>query len=970
VLYLRTLGRLELLDSTGSSIERLLARPKRLALLVYLAITSARSSQRRDILLSVFWPENDEERGRLALRQALLVLRREVGKAAVQSVGDDALTLDPEHVWCDAVAFKEALQQGRLEDALEYYGGDLLPGFFLSESPGFENWLETTRAELRAAAALAAGTLADTAHAAGSFENACLWARRAHALIPADEAAARRLMTVLEAAGDVAGALQAYEAFARNLVSAYDVTPSLQTIELTEGIRARAQQSSRWARRFASEQSAPQDLVVRRERATSSLPVASPRNAKARRALVAGAISLLVLAAAFATSNRFRLGSPDSAVSSDHIAVLPFKVQGNPEYAYLSHGIVDLLSTKLSGAGSLSVVSPGALLPALGPADRPIDLENAKAVAARLGAGGFIRGSITESGGRLHIQASLFRSASPMRLSAEASVEGKPDRLFEMLDRLAAQLLGSVAPAPDQRLAHMAVLTTNSLPALKAYLQGEAEMRAARFASAAQYFEQAVAEDSTFAMASYRLAFAGVWSGDQAFFAPAVLLRALRHAGRLSEHDRMLIRAFYAWRRGDAEQAEQFYTAVLRSRIDDIEAWHQLGETLFHYNPMRGNQATVARSAFEHVLALDSEHYGALWHLAAIAALEKRSAAVDSLLLRLVRVNPNAAEVLAVRVLQACLRGDPQGQAPALRHWNAKEDLVILDLASRCAMFAGNLRAADHMVRYVIDRQQSAVARTDARAFHAYLSIAQGKVRQALAQLDTLAAYDAETALQLRIWFALSPVLPPPASVLTDLRNRAERIERNLPDVARKAGSRPHTWTYALGLLSAALDEEEKAIEYANALERLPDPAGTEGASRGFAQSVRAHAAVKRDHPTRALQAMNNGQMYIWYGAPIRRTGLDQARENYLRAELLERAGHGRDALRWYSTLGGMSTHDVLFLALSHLRRAEIYQRLREPANAAQHYARFVSLWEHADSELQPVVSAARARYQHLSRLK
>src|SRR6185436_11938122 len=97
----------------------------------------------------------------------------------------------------------------------------------------------------------------------------------------------------------------------------------------------------------------------------------------------------------------------------------------------------------------------------------------------------------------------------------------------------------------------------------KAYLHGEAEMRAGRWGEAAQQFERAVKEDTTFALAAYRLAFAGVWSGDKAFFAPAVLERALRHAERLAEADRTLIRAFYAWRRGDAEMAEELYQRVV-----------------------------------------------------------------------------------------------------------------------------------------------------------------------------------------------------------------------------------------------------------------------------------------------------------------------------------------------------------------------------------------------------------------------
>src|SRR5437870_3005226 len=47
------------------------------------------------------------------------------------------------------------------------------------------------------------------------------------------------------------------------------------------------------------------------------------------------------------------------------IAVLPFTVHGGPQLAYLRGGMVNLLSTKLNGAGSLRAIDPTALLKTL-----------------------------------------------------------------------------------------------------------------------------------------------------------------------------------------------------------------------------------------------------------------------------------------------------------------------------------------------------------------------------------------------------------------------------------------------------------------------------------------------------------------------------------------------------------------------------------------------------------------------------
>jgi DNA-binding SARP family transcriptional activator len=76
MIRLRILGSTELHDANGREIGSVLAQPKRLALLVYLAASGG--FQRRDTLLGLFWPELDASRAREALNQALRFLRKEL----------------------------------------------------------------------------------------------------------------------------------------------------------------------------------------------------------------------------------------------------------------------------------------------------------------------------------------------------------------------------------------------------------------------------------------------------------------------------------------------------------------------------------------------------------------------------------------------------------------------------------------------------------------------------------------------------------------------------------------------------------------------------------------------------------------------------------------------------------------------------------------------------------------------------
>ena len=53
-------------------------------------------------------------------------------------------------------------------------------------------------------------------------------------------------------------------------------------------------------------------------------------------------------------------------------------------------------------------------------------------------------------------------------------------------------------------------------------------------------------------------------------------------------------------------------------------------------------------------------------------------------------------------------------------------------------------------------------------------------------------------------------------------------------------------------------------------------------------------------------------------------------------------------------------------MAPSHLRRAEIYERLGDKSQAVEHYTRFLDLWKDADPELQPTVRDVKQRLAKL----
>ena len=240
MIELRTLGALDLRAADGREMHTLLSQPKRLALLAYLALGRGQRLHRRDAVVALFWPDLDQEHARGALRQALRFLRRVLGDGVVVTRGDEEVGIDREMLWVDAPAFEESFHAGRMDDALALYRGDFLHGLFVADTgPELERQIDEERARLRTMAGQAAWALAEARRSAGDRVAAAELARRAANLSPDSEADVARLISFLDESGDRAGALAAYDDFARRLRAEYEAEPSPETQALIREVRSR-----------------------------------------------------------------------------------------------------------------------------------------------------------------------------------------------------------------------------------------------------------------------------------------------------------------------------------------------------------------------------------------------------------------------------------------------------------------------------------------------------------------------------------------------------------------------------------------------------------------------------------------------------------------------------------------------------------------------------------------------------------
>ena len=323
-----------------------------------------------------------------------------------------------------------------------------------------------------------------------------------------------------------------------------------------------------------------------------------------RRTAALVAIAVLVLAAGVVALDRGMFTPTVPPSGADRVAVLPFVVHGSDQLAYLGEGIVDLLSRDLEGVDGLQCIDPGTIVSLL-PRNAAVNAEMGRALIRRVRAGAFILGSVHPVGARVRIQATLY-SASDTDADPPLGVhvEGDTANLLQLVDQLAADLLVQRRPRAAHRLTPTAALTTHSLPALKFFLNAEQQLRAGKPDSAITGYQRALAEDTTFALAYYRLAVAAGWSERHTLSSEAVT-RGLALSDRLTERDRRLVTAFAAFRSGAVNDAERQYRSILDDFPDDLEAQFQLGDLLFQYNPLRGRPRAEARALLDQVLAHD-----------------------------------------------------------------------------------------------------------------------------------------------------------------------------------------------------------------------------------------------------------------------------------------------------------------------------------------------------------------------------
>lgn len=228
----------------GSTVIDQFRTQKTASLLALLALQAGKP-QPRERLVERFWPDADPEAGRHSLSQTLSWIRK-----ALSADGEPLLVadrtnvrLDPSGFVTDVAEFESAAaaragerpaeRELRLRDALDAYGGELLPALF-------DDWILAERDRLAELFLSVLVDLGGMAESRGDIPQAIGLARRAIAVDPLREDAHRDLMRRLALAGQTRAALRHYRELGQMLRRELDAAPDDASRELAKSIEAGA----------------------------------------------------------------------------------------------------------------------------------------------------------------------------------------------------------------------------------------------------------------------------------------------------------------------------------------------------------------------------------------------------------------------------------------------------------------------------------------------------------------------------------------------------------------------------------------------------------------------------------------------------------------------------------------------------------------------------------------------------------
>jgi len=666
-----------------------------------------------------------------------------------------------------------------------------------------------------------------------------------------------------------------------------------------------------------------------------------------RRAAMGGVLAVgtfILLVAGYMALRALGVGPEGSLLASGKIdkseRVLVTDFHGNGADTSLAGVLAEAVRTDLSQSDVISVVPQASVASALERMQRPpasrLDLGLAREIAAREGIKAIVDGDLTPLAGGYIVTLRLIAAESGEELASYRDAIDGPKALLPGVDALTRKLRGRIGES--LRTVHasppLEQVSTSSLGALRKYADGaRANEVEVNYPKAIQLLEEAIALDTSFAMAYRKLGAVLSNAGMPASRVNAALAKAYEYRDRLPERERYLAIATY-----------------------------------FDLGPGRDRARAIA--AYNAVLERDSLDGVALNNLAQLLWGRREFAAADSLYTRQLRGGRNEPfallNLIPIRIDAGRLAAADSALADARSVLGESPDILLNEIAVDYARGQFDDSSISGLER-LRTSDGDPIRRSKATAILGDHALLQGRVAEATRLIADARAQDsargaapplagAQDAAQLEIFF----------------RERPERATRILDSALERTSlsttdpfERPDAKLAKLYALAGRPDRARELLaKYANEVRdsaalRSNEPARHRALAEIALAERRPLDAVKEFRLADQLPDGPADDCTICLAAALGRA--------YDRANLPDSAIASYE--RYIATPFAWRHDrplDPILLAGMHERLGELYEARGNRVLAADHYARFIAMWKDADPELQPRVAQARQRLTQL----
>jgi tetratricopeptide (TPR) repeat protein/TolB-like protein len=551
--------------------------------------------------------------------------------------------------------------------------------------------------------------------------------------------------------------------------------------------------------------------------------------------------------------------------------------------------------------------------------------ETAREVATREGAKALLDGAVDRVGTGYVVSARLVSALDGGEMATFRATAANDGELIASLGGLAKDIRERVGESLKSiRVAKsLERVTTSSLPALKKYVEGLHYIQAlGEMDRGRALLYEAVAIDSSFAMAWRRIAasFAGAGSGRAAQM--AAIEKAYQHRDRLSDNERLVTEAGYH-SYGPAPDLDRILAAYEALIERDSVNGPALNNGGTRYSAKR--DYVRAEQLLRRAIALPGPFGGAFTNLGDVQIAQGKFAAAESTAATFRSALPSNAG-----------------------HW-------VIDAS--IAMGRKDFTKADEVTTAAYNDPKAASQRDFASLVRMQLSSVRGQIRQALrfyGETESILAARSDTKMPvLRASLDSAWVRAFYFGEVAQARELVRKALAAVPMESLPASERQ--WQYLIAIAQASGDAAAARAALRSFERDLPQMGVTQ--APGALAEARANVALAEGRAAEAIPLFREADRT--YASCLR-----CAMVNFARAFDLD--GQRDSAIAYFQRYVNSPAGDMFldqdWLAGSYKRLGELYEAAGDLPKAVTNLEKFVELWKDADPELQPKVRDARER--------